>query len=117
MLSCRQPVIDGLPDGCIFHQRNSHLLTADILGDIILRGTQAAAENNQVRPVKGCPDYPAKPFGIISHRGLIKDLIAQTCTLFRKKLRVGIQNIPHQYLGTDGNQLHSHNQMSPVSRI
>ena len=102
-----------LPRVRILHQLHPHDLGADLLGQIILRGPQAAGENHDVRPAHRRGDDLLHPAVIVANCHLVVHVKSQHGAFFRQILGVAVQNISHQNFRSHGNQLYRHVYMLP----
>ena len=85
----------------VLNERQAKRLGADLFGQIVCRGAEAAGRQNDIAAQERHLQKGSEPLLIIAHRAVIEHRKAQPRQLPGEELRICIHNISEQELGPD----------------
>ena len=90
----------------VVYQLFSKGLGQDVFGQVIAGGAQTAGGDDDVRPLSGDVHRPADPLGVVPHHSVVIDIQSQGAQPLGEHLRIGIDNVAQQQLGSHRQDLH-----------
>ncbi|MPM66932.1 hypothetical protein SDC9_113846 [bioreactor metagenome] len=79
-----------------------------LLGEVVVRRSKATGEDDHIRTFHSLMDDRGEPLDIVAHGGVIKHLKPERGQPLGDKLRVGIDDLPHQQFCADGDNFCNH---------
>ena len=101
-------VADVLDDGGVAHEPDVHHLGDGLASDVVLRWSDATAHDDRVAARQSGADGEHHARQVVAHLGLEVGVDPGQRELLADPRRVGVDHLPEQQLGADGDHLTPH---------